>query len=412
MKVAHDIVIAGAGTIGLATAALLATGEHAPAFRITVLDAAARPEPLPPHEIPLRVIALSPSSAALLDRVGAWTSVAAGPCRAYERMRVWDASAPPESPATLRFDADEFGIPQLGHIAASEHVRAALLDVLAGTAVDLRFGAPIAALDDTRERPRLSLVDGTRLDTDLVIAADGARSFIRDAAGIGVKSHAYSQTAFVTHVETEVPHRDTAWQRFLPEGPIGLLPLADGRVSIVWSTTPEQAAAAAESDTRALGAMLTRASDGVLGAMTVAGPRGSFPLAAQHATEYVRPGIALVGDAAHTVHPLAGQGANLGFADAAALVDALGEAVAAGAYPGDRPVLRRYERRRRAGNTAMIAFLTGLNRLFASDSALVGEIRKAGMALFNRSGPIREKAVGVALGDHARGEPGPVSGTR
>lgn len=412
MRRAHDIVIVGGGTIGLATAALLATGAHARAFRIVVLDAAVRPGPSQPRDIPLRVIALSPSSTALLDRVGAWQSVAAGPCCPYDRMRVWDASAPPEGPATLRFDADEFGIPHLGYIAASEHVRAALFDVLARTSVELRFEAPIAALDDTRERPRLSLGDGTRLDADLVIAADGARSFVRDAAGIGVKSHAYSQTAFVTHVETEMPHRDTAWQRFLPDGPIGLLPLADGRVSIVWSTTPEQATAAAEADAPELGAMLTAAADGVLGAMTVAGPRGSFPLTARHATEYVRAGIALIGDAAHTVHPLAGQGANLGFADAAALVSVLEAAASAGAYPGDRPVLRRYERRRRSENAAMMAFLTGLNRLFASDSALVGEIRKAGMALFNRSGPIREKAVGVALGDDSRGEPGPASGTR
>lgn len=412
MRTAHDIVIAGGGTIGLATAALLATGEHAAAFRVVVLDAAACPESPRPQEIPLRVIALSPASTAILDRVGAWTSIAAGPCRAYDRMRVWDASAPPEGPATLRFDADEFGVPHLGHIAASEHVRAALLDILAGTAVELRFEAPIAALDDTRERPRLSLGDGTRVDADLVIAADGARSFVRDAAGIALRSHAYSQTAFVTHVETEFPHRDTAWQRFLPAGPVGLLPLADGRVSIVWSTTPAQAAAAAEADLPTLGALLTEATDGVLGAMTVTGPRGSFPLEARHATDYVRPGVALVGDAAHTVHPLAGQGANLGFADALALVDVLGEAVCAGAYPGDRPVLRRYERRRRAENTAVMAFLTGLNRLFGSDSALVGEIRKAGMALFNHSGPIREKAVGIALGEAPRREPGPASGTR
>jgi 2-octaprenylphenol hydroxylase len=412
MRRAHDIVIAGGGTIGLATAALLATGRYASAFRIILIDAGPFPARPQAQEIPLRVSALSPASSAVLDRVGAWTSIAAGPCQAYDRMRVWDASASPDGAATLRFDADEFGIPHLGYIAANEQVRAALLDVLASTAVELRFDAPIDALDDARERPRLALGDGTRLDADLVIAADGANSFIRDAAGIGLRSHAYSQTAFVTHVECERPHRDTAWQRFLPSGPIGLLPLADGRASIVWTTTAEQAAAALDADEPALGAMLTETADGVLGEMTVAGPRGSFPLAARHATEYVRAGIALVGDAAHTVHPLAGQGANLGLADASALVGVLEAAVADGGYPGDRPVLRRYERQRRAENAAMMAFLTGLNRLYASDSALVGEIRKAGMALFNRSGPIREKVVGVALGERPHGEPGPASATQ
>ncbi len=412
MRRAHDIAIAGGGTIGLATAALLATGKQAPAFRISVLDAAARPARPAAQEIPLRVSALSPASAGVLDRVGAWQAVAAGSCAAYDHMRVWDASAAPDGPATLSFDADEFGVPHLGFIAANEHVRAALLEVLSGTAVELRFEAPVAELDMTRDRPRLSFADGTRLDADLVIAADGAQSFVRQAAGMELQSHAYGQTAFVTHVETELPHRDTAWQRFLPDGPVGLLPLADGRVSIVWSTTPEKAAAAAEADDATLGDMLTEAADGVLGRMTVAGPRGSFPLAARHVTEYVRAGIALAGDAAHTVHPLAGQGANLGLADAVALVDVLDDAAAAGAYPGDRPVLRRYERRRRAENAVMMAFLTGLNRLFASDSALVGEIRKAGMALFNRSGPIRDMAVGIALGESAQGGPGPLPGTR
>jgi 2-octaprenylphenol hydroxylase len=151
-----------------------------------------------------------------------------------------------------------------------------------------------------------------------------------------------------------------------------------------------------------LGARLTEVSDRVLGSLTVAGPRGTFPLAAAHAENYVEAGLALIGDAAHSVHPLAGQGVNLGFADVTTLADVIVAAFDAGEYPGDRPVLRRYERARRGANAAMIRLLTGLNSLFAADSTLVGELRRTGMLLFNRSGPIRNKAVDIAFGTSRR----------
>lgn len=157
-----------------------------------------------------------------------------------------------------------------------------------------------------------------------------------------------------------------------------------------------------QADDEALGNLLSAASDYVLGALAVAGPRGSFALLAQHAKAYVERGIALIGDAAHTVHPLAGQGANLGLADAAALADVIGAALESREHPGDRPVLRRYERQRRGENAAMMHFLTGLNRLFASDSRVPGELRRTGMALFNHAGPLREKIIDVALGSARR----------
>jgi 2-octaprenylphenol hydroxylase len=178
----------------------------------------------------------------------------------------------------------------------------------------------------------------------------------------------------------------------------GMLPLADGRISVVWSTTPELAKHALEVSDDELGSLLTDASDGVLGKLTVAGPKGAFPLQAQHADDYVRQGVALIGDAAHAIHPLAGQGANLGLQDAAELAELIAASLENGLYPGDRPVLRQYERARKGANLTMLHFMTGLNSLFATDSTLMGEIRLAGMRLFNRSGPIRERAVKVALG--------------
>ena len=221
---------------------------------------------------------------------------------------------------------------------------------------------------------------------------------MRSAAGIEAREWPYEQTAFVTHLRPEKPHKATARQRFLRDGPLGILPLDDGRVSVVWSTTPAQANAALEADDVTTGRLLSEASDYVLGELVVAGPKGAFPLCARHAGNYVLPNLALIGDAAHAIHPLAGQGANLGLQDAAELARQVNDAVGVGLHPGDRPVLRRYERARKGANATMLHFMTGLNRLFATDSRIIAELRTAGMRMFNRSGPIREHAVKVALG--------------
>lgn len=394
----YRVTIAGGGMAGLVMAALLARGKHASALGITLIDAAPRPVLLADDDVGLRVSAISPGSQALLEAAGAWPVIAAHRCSPYERMRVWDADEPPDGPCTLRFDADEFAVPVLGHIVENERIRHALLESLADLPVELRFATRIEAVEAGGRGHRLSLSTDDEIDADLVIAADGARSPVRDALGIGVERLAYPQTAFVTHVRPERPHRRTAWQRFLPDGPLGLLPLDDGRLSIVWSTTPERAGEVAAFDDAALTAALTEASDRVLGELRPEGARGSFPLAAQHAAEYVRSGLALIGDAAHTVHPLAGQGANLGIADAAELARIVDAALENGEHIADRPVLRRYERARRGANAAMMHALTGLNALFASDSRLLGEARRTGMRWFNRSGPVRRRVVEVAFG--------------
>ena len=221
---------------------------------------------------------------------------------------------------------------------------------------------------------------------------------MRESAGIQTSDWEYEQAAFVTHLRPQKAHCNVAWQRFLRTGPLGMLPLADGRISVVWSTTEVQANWAMTASDDELGWALSEASDHVLGELTVAGPRGVFPLRAKHAQNYVKAGLALIGDAAHAVHPLAGQGANLGLQDADCLADVIVTALQNGEHPGDRPVLRRYERARKGANASMLHFMTGLNRLFATDSALLKELRTTGMRLFNRSGPIREHVVSVALG--------------
>lgn len=382
MKGRFKIAIVGGGMTGLTLAALLAKGRHSDALDISLIDAGARPVFSTGDDVGLRVSAIANGSAQLLDAVGAWPHVVNERVSPYESLRVWDEQNLPDSGATLRFDASEFALPQLGFIVENLLLQYSLLRVLDDTSVSLQFETVIKSLPAA----------------DLVVGADGARSKVRELVGIQTNQWPYSQVAVVTHLETEFGHKQTARQRFLRAGPLGMLPLADGRISVVWSTSPEIARQALDASGKELGTMLTNASDRVLGKLTVAGPKGAFPLCAQHAKDYVLPGVALIGDAAHAIHPLAGQGANLGLQDAAELARVIDAAIDDGLYPGDRPVLRRYERARKGANSTMLHFMTGLNRLFTTDSKLVGEIRTIGMRLFNNSGPIKERAVRVALG--------------
>jgi 2-octaprenylphenol hydroxylase len=382
MKNRYSIVIVGAGITGLTLAALLARGRNSDALQITVIDGARRPEFSIGDDVSLRVSAIANGSAMLLDSVGAWSEVQAARISPFEAMRVWDENDTPDSASAVRFEAAEFALPQLGFIVENVLIQHALLAALAESDVRLKFETTIDSLPEA----------------DLVIGADGARSVVRELAGIRTRLWPYQQTAVVTHLSTERKHAATAWQRFLRSGPLGMLPLADGRISVVWSTTSETAQQAMAASDPELGRMLTAASDSILGRLSVAGARGAFPLGAQHAENYVLPGVALIGDAAHAIHPLAGQGANLGLQDAAELARVLDAALSDGLHPGDQPVLRRYERARKGANLTMLHFMTGLNSLFATNSSVLGELRLMGMRLFNRSGPVRERAVKVALG--------------
>ncbi len=382
MKSRFKVVIVGGGVAGLTLASLLGKCGHADALDITLVDAAPRPDFSADDPVALRVSAIASGSADILRSVGAWSQVAAARLSPYESMRVWDEGDSPDSGSALRFDAAEFAVPQLGFIVENVLLQYALLEVLDQSDVELQFDCTIESLPDA----------------DLVVGADGARSLVRELAGISTRRRPYEQTAFVTHLTPAIGHSNTAWQRFLRDGPLGMLPLADGRISVVWSTTDERAQAALAAADSEVGRMLTEASDFVLGELVVAGPKGAFPLCAQHADEYVRPGVALIGDAAHAIHPLAGQGANLGLQDAVELSRIVDQAIGRGLHPGDKPVLRRYERARKGANLTMLHLMTGLNRLFATDSSIAAEMRMAGMRIFNRSGALRKRVVRVALG--------------
>ena len=398
MKHQFDIVIVGAGMVGLTLANLLAQSKQCDNLNITVVDAGKKPTFADDTDVSLRVSAIASGSAELFARLGVWDEIVNARACPYQDMRVWDAAGNVEGPETLCFDAAEFAVPQLGFIVENVLIQVALLSKLETSAATIKFETPITSMNKVGERFEVELADGQKLEPDLLIGADGAASFVRKNAGIGITSWLYSQTAFVTHLQPEFSHRNTAWQRFLRTGPVGLLPLADGRVSTVWSTTAGQAAEALNASDEQLQVMLTEATDNVLGKLQPTGPRGSFPLKAQHADHYVLAGLALVGDAAHAVHPLAGQGANLGLADAETLATVITDALNANENPGDVPQLRNYERARKGANKTMLHFIDGLNRLFSNDSTSLARLRGTGIRIFNSSGPIRTHAVQVALG--------------
>ncbi len=297
------------------------------------------------------------------------------------------------------------GEPNLGYIVEGRALQAACRRAAAGAgAVFIDAGIFEILVDEAHVRVRLS--DDRDLQGQLLIAADGADSTARKLLGIDTAGHAYHQDALVAHVCTAISHRNTAWQRFLPSGPLAFLPLPDGRSSIVWSTARSEALRLRSLDTAAFGAELERASGEVLGACEVTTPIASFPLKLQYALDYARPRAVLVGDAAHAVHPLAGQGLNLGLLDCAVLAEVLGgDSLRLGGADlggpvrfGEHKLLRRYERRRKSENVLAATMFDGLERLFSNDSAVLALVRIAGLAAVGRVPFVKRELASRALG--------------
>ena len=389
------IVVAGAGPVGLLFALLLARANAGAGLRIRIVDAGA-PARWQADTMDPRVYALSRESQWLLGDL--WAVIAAKRVSPYRRMRVFEGEDP-EGQGSILFEAAEIGEPDLGHIVEDNLLRGVLLDALGRSGVETVFGSGVESIRQDGERLTLATTTGDALEADLIVGADGGDSRVRAAAGIGVLEKDYGQRALVAHVITEHPHRETAWQRFLPGGPLAFLPLADGRSSIVWTCPDGEAERLLGlADAEFLDA-LQAASANVLGRIESCSRRLSFPLALKHATTYTRPGIVLIGDAAHSVHPLAGQGMNLGLRDAAVLADTLETALAAGHDPGDEFVLRRYARAQQARNLGMQLAFDGLNTLFGPGvPAFAASLRRLGMSAVNRATPAKRMLMQRALG--------------
>ena len=373
-----DLIIVGAGMVG-STLALALEGSG---LNIVVLDASplevADFDPLGGFEP--RVSALSAASQRILQRVGAWPGIAARRASPYTDMHVWDGSGTGQ----IHFSAETVHAEVLGHIVENRVVQDALLETMQrGGRLQLIGDARVEQLTQTAEGWRLTLGDGRELHTPLLIAADGANSAIRRLAGCETREWDYLHQAIVTSVRCSEAHQRTAWQRFTDDGPLAFLPLErDGDrhwCSIVWSVTEAEARRLMALDDLAFCAALERAFEQRLGEVLAVDPRLCIPLRQRHAKRYVQSGLALIGDAAHTIHPLAGQGVNLGLLDAAVLAEVLKAAIARGERVADVRVLSRFERRRMPHNLAMMAAMEGFERLFQADPLPLRWLRNTGL---------------------------------
>lgn len=382
----HDIVVVGAGVVGAALSLALARRG----FKVALVERGEPSHAYDAAQYDLRVYALAPASVDFLDDLGVWSSIQQQRACAYQAMRVWD-----DHPAqALSFEAAEIHAPQLGYIVENDLLLNRLWAAMQG--VDLYGHAAVASFTASDMGAVLGLSDGVQLRAQLVIAADGAESRLRDMAGIETTGWAYPQKAIVCHVRTEKPHRQTAFQRFLPDGPLAFLPLEDGRCSIVWSTTRADELLALDDENFC--EQLTQALQGELGAVLNCTPRLSFPLRLLHAREYVSDRLVLVGDAAHVIHPLAGQGVNLGLADAQRLAAHLADAREHDRDIASPRLLRRYERARKAENLDMLAITDGLYRTFAARNESWDGVRMLGMSAVNQLVPLKNLLARRALG--------------
>ncbi|MCW4152033.1 UbiH/UbiF/VisC/COQ6 family ubiquinone biosynthesis hydroxylase [Halomonas sp. 18H] len=397
-----EVIIVGAGMVGATLACLLGQAG----VDVTLMDAREGPvdaEAAGRGAADPRVSALTPVSQRLLEGLGIWQAMQQRRVTPYHHMQVWDA----EGSGEIRFSADQAGLPVLGHIVENAVVLAALEARLAALpSVQRRFAARVAEFSREQATSVVTLADGSRLAAPLVVAADGARSPLRDMAGINTRAADTGQVAVVTTVQTERPHDGVARQAFLADGPLAFLPLTldehARHCSIVWSTSPDRAEHLTGLSSEALGTELRSGIDACLGQVDVVDSAVSFALTQRHAEQYTRPGLALVGDAAHSIHPLAGQGANLGLMDVAVLAEELLVARRRGLGLGDEVWLARYARRRRGDNALMLRLMDAFRVLFGTRHPAWTLARNLGLSSVDRLGPLKRLLMQQAAGRRGR----------
>jgi 2-octaprenyl-3-methyl-6-methoxy-1,4-benzoquinol hydroxylase len=385
-----DVVIVGAGMVG----ATVACGLGESSLRVAVIEQSL-PENFSseqPHD--LRVSALSIASKNILQAVGAWQGILNRRFCPFRRMRVWEAAGDTE------FNSDDISLPELGYIVENRVTQLALLDSLADFKnVELIAPVQIKSINySTYGKTTLKLGDGSTLQTKVVVAADGGNSRVRQTVGLGVTSWDYKQHALVIYVETDYEQQDITWQRFVASGPQAFLPLTGSFGSIVWYNSADEVRRLKLLSSEKLINELTLAFPSCLGKIKQVLGKASFPLKRQHAQQYIKAGVALVGDAAHMINPLAGQGVNIGLLDAAALVEVLIEAKTKGEDIGSVSILRRYEKMRRNDNLRMMTLMDAFYRIFSNDILPIKFFRNMGLGLVERVAPAKNKVMRMAIG--------------
>jgi 2-octaprenylphenol hydroxylase len=395
-----DIAVVGGGLVGLVLVRLLSELlTNAGSSRRIVLLESNPPGAERSETDELRVSAIAPVVHTILQNLGIWEQVQSTDRCAYTRMHVWQSAGAPTAARGLTFTAAELGRTELGHIVSNFAMRSIAWERLQTLAnVRSLTKAKPAELTATEAGWMLTLDNGSKISARLLVAADGVNSWTRSSLGVEVRKVAHAQRAIVANISTQVPHGQTARQCFLSGGPLALLPLDNGCSSLVWSCPEVEAQELLDLNAQQFIVRLESAVGGVLGDMECISPRLSFPLASGHVAAYTGHRYALLGDAAHQVHPLAGQGLNLGILDAAVLAEYLAEHLQLrAADPGDRRVLRRFERARKGDNVLAENTLIALNSLFSSDMASAGGF---GLGLIDRAGPVKNHLARYAMGQY------------
>lgn len=391
----HDVAIVGGGPVGLSMA--LALHQALPDLRIGLLDR--RPFTVPKD---LRAFAIAAGVRRVFEQLGIWSDVE-DDAEPVLRMEITDSGKGDISrPLFLAFEGTVAPGEAFAHLVPNTRVTGALMDALKGK---VEFIAPVEVTGFVTEPgyARLVLADGREITAPLVIAADGAQSALRRMAGIGTVGHDYMQSGIVTTIGHELPHNGTAWEHFRPAGPFASLPLPGNRSSLVWTETPAEASRILALAPEAAAEEIEAAMGSVLGAVTLQDRIQAFPLRLQLARAVIAPRLALIGDAAHVVHPIAGQGLNLGLKDVAALAECIVDALRLGMDAGSAQTLERYQRWRRLDTALMAAMTDGLNRLFSNDIAPLRALRDAGLGLVDRATPIKDFLIAQAAGIDRRG---------
>ncbi|MGC7892109.1 FAD-dependent 2-octaprenylphenol hydroxylase [Vibrio anguillarum] len=386
-----DIVIVGGGMVGLALAAALKHSE----LRIAVIEG--RVLSLELADLPdVRVSALSRSSEIMLRNLGAWQGIISRRAAPYSAMEVWER----DSFARIEFSANQMTQPDLGHIVENRVIQLALLEQVQKQAnVTLFMPAQCQSLAVGESEAWLTLDNGQSLTAKLIVGADGANSWVRQQQDIPLTHWDYGHSALVANVRTVEPHQSTARQVFTPQGPLAFLPMSDPHMSsIVWSTEPNRAQRLLSLSELEFNKILTAEFDHRLGLCEVVGERAAFPLKMRYARDFALQRIALVGDAAHTIHPLAGQGVNLGLLDAASLAQELLALWHQGEDIGLLKNLRGYERWRKTEAAKMIAAMQGFKDLFEGDNPAKKLIRGIGMQLAGQLPGAKDEIMKRALG--------------